>query len=154
MLIAFGRQAKLAEIIQEIVESTYKRIHDQVSGINTVLDLEHRVAELRQQVDTLEIDKSKREEGFARREREIDHKVGLERKRQEVELAAAKRDAALTARETALEADKQRFEAQLKFHEDRFTAEVGYLKEIMASILERLPDMTVEVTRKEVIHNG
>lgn len=76
---------------------------------------------------------------FAKREREIEHKVGLERERQKHELDAAKREALVGVREENLKADRDRFEAQMKFQEERFTKEVGYLKDTLAEVLKRLP---------------
>ena len=94
---------------------------------------------LKKKVADLEIQQSKKEEEFARREREVEHMVGLERKRQEFELASGKREATLSVREENLAADRKRFEEQMAFHEKRFTEEVSYLKQIIGDIAERLP---------------
>lgn len=71
-----------------------------------------------------------------------------QKKRQEVELAQAKRDTELTVREGNLAADTKRFEEQLKFNTERFTTMEKYLKEMMTDILGRLPNVNMDITKK------
>ncbi|KKK93068.1 hypothetical protein LCGC14_2696590, partial [marine sediment metagenome] len=78
-------------------------------------------------------------EDRAKKDREIEHKVGLERTRQKFEGEQAKREAIVTVREENLTADRTRFEEQMKFQQDRFTEEVKYLKEMVGQVLKRLP---------------
>lgn len=99
---------------------------------------------LKKEIVALEISKAKIVEANARDERELRHMIGLEKKRQEFEITQAKSEATLKVREDNLAADKARFEAEMKFQNERFTSEVGYLKELMAQILERLPTVTVD----------
>lgn len=105
-------------------------------------DLASNVIDLKQQLATLEIEKGKIKEQHEREERELRHMIGLEKKRQEFEIQQAKSETGLKIREENLAADRKRFEEQMKFHEDRFTKEVDYLKELMADILERLPNIS------------
>ncbi len=142
MLIVTGK-SKLERILRDLWTDAVQRVEGELKGIRTVSDLAAKVKELRGQVETLEIEKSKREEDFARREREIEHKIGLERKRQEFEVAAAKRETTVSLREENLAADRKRFEEQMAFHDQRFTAEVGYLKEMLADVVKRLPSMEI-----------
>lgn len=125
-----------------------KRVDGELAGIKSVVDLSARVKTLREEVEKLERDKAVQEDEIERREREIEHKIGLERKRQEFELESGKRDAVLKVREENLKADRDRFAEQMKFHNDRFTAEVGYLKEMLSEIVQRLPsaEFTVGAT--------
>lgn len=106
--------------------------------------LEADIVSLKQQISDLEIKRDKKREDFERRERELTHMIGLEKKRQEFEIAQAKRETSASVREENLKADKQRFEQQMKFHEDRFTKEIGYLKELLEQIMGRLPTVTVD----------
>jgi hypothetical protein len=99
--------------------------------------------QLREQIETLTIEKNRREEDFSRREREVEHKVGLERKRQEFEISQAKRETSVTLREENLKADRARFEEQMKFHDERFSTEVGYLKDMVGQMLKRLPSTEI-----------
>ena len=108
-------------------------------------------AALKTEVEDLKIGKARLIEDNERREREVLHMVGLERKRQEFEAEQAKKgietarqDATLKVREDALVAEKDAFAKQMKFQQDRFEKEVGYLQALMGQILERLPTVTVE----------
>lgn len=146
MFIVAGKEEQLHRALKPLVADILQTVQKDLQDIKSVRDLTVKTKELRTQVEQLTIEKGRKEEEYARREREVEHKVGLERKRQEMEMAAAKREATLTVREENLKADRERFEAQLKFHEDRFAQEVTYLKDIMSNILKRLPDVNVRVT--------
>lgn len=114
-------------------------------------DLDKEIAKLKEQITGLRIEKSKLDEDNAREKREVMHMVGLERKRQEAEaeqakkdLDNAKREATLAVREENLKAERLAFEQSMKFQEERFKKEVGYLKDLMGQILDRLPTVTVD----------
>ena len=147
MLIILGKRS-FEKQVARIAEDAERRIADELKGIKSVTDLSGKVKELRQQIETLEIEKARREEDGKRREREIEHKIGLERKRQEFELESGKKDAILKVREENLSADKKRFEEQMKFHEKRFSEEVTYLKDMVSEVLKRLPsaEFTADLT--------
>lgn len=121
--------------------------------ISEELGLSEQVKRLMREVETLKIEKARQEEEQNRREREVEHKVGLERKRQEFEVEQAKREALVAVREENLEADRNRFEEQMKFTASRFEDEVGYLKEIMTEIMRRLPEISV-TQRLSGVANG
>ena len=138
---------KLREIIREAVEAVAKdeeaRLRRRLSGFRDVESLQQKVLALKENVEDLEISKARKTEEFAKREREIEHKVGLEKKRQEFEIDQAKRETTVAIKEENLAADKERFEEQMKFHEERFKEEVGYLKKMVAQVLERLPSAEI-----------
>jgi hypothetical protein len=71
--------------------------------------------------------------------------VGLERKRQEFEISQSKREAIVAVREENLEADRQRFEEQMRFIMTRFETEVADQKGLMKEMLKRLPTVTWDV---------
>ena len=102
---------------------------------------------LRDEVETLKIEKGRKVEEHEKERRELTHMIGLEKKRQEFEVAQAKREAVVTVQEANLAADKKRFEAQMDFQTKRFETEVGYLKEMMADILKRLPNVNMDIKR-------
>ncbi len=147
MLIVTGK-SRLEKVLRDLWSEAVSRVEGELKGIKTLHDLADKVKALRGEVEKLELEKSRREEEIAKKEREIEHKIGLERKRQEFELASAKREATLSVREENLAADRKRFEEQMTFHDERFTAEVGYLKEMLADVVKRLPtlDMTADVS--------
>lgn len=115
--------------------------------IDEVGALTAQVITLKKTVAELDIQKSKRDEEHQREERELRHMIGLEKKRQEVEITQAKKDTELTVREGNLAADKRRFEEQLKFNNERFEKMETYLKDMMGQVLERLPTVTVDMKR-------
>lgn len=111
--------------------------------------LDATVRDLRERVEKLKIERSTLEEKNAREERELRHMIGLEKKRQEFEIESARRETTLQVQEGNLKAERERFEADMKFRSDRFDSEVGYLKDLMGQILDRLPqvDVSQRITR-------
>lgn len=137
------------EAVKRAVASMAKDAELAWASTQQAANLTRDVTTLRTELETMRIEKSRREEEFQRRERDVEHMLGLERRRQEQELTLAKREALITTREEALKADRTRFDEQMKFHETRFTEEVGYLKELMKNVLDRLPDARMSFSRKE-----
>ena len=147
MLILVGQKAferKVAELHASAMEDVQK----QLDGIRTVADLSGKVKQLRSDVEKLEVEKARREEEIARKEREIEHKVGLDRKRAEFEKEKAISDATLAIKQENLSADKKRFADEMKFQSERFTTEVGYLKDLLGQIMQRLPSADIKIERK------
>ena len=107
--------------------------------------LSAEVVALKTQIADLEIAKSKLAEKHERDERELRHMVGLEKKRQAVELEQATREAKLSVREENLAHERKQFEAQLAFNTERFTTMEKYLKEMLSDILKRLPDVSLRM---------
>lgn len=128
---------ELAEIKELLTEPSEKK------GLNA------KVESLKRQISDLEIQRDKKQEDFDRRERELTHMIGLEKKRQEVETKQAKQEATLAVREENLAAERKEFEKQMKFREDRFDGEVKYLKGMVEQILGRLPTVNVDRQIKE-----
>lgn len=118
-------------------------------GNKEAVRLEDQIIDLKKKVVELEIQKDKKQEEFDRRERELTHMIGLEKKRQEVETKQAKQEATLAVREENLAAERKEFDKQMKFREERFDGEVAYLKGLMEKILDRLPNVTVDRQIKE-----
>ncbi len=133
---------------QKIGETVERVVRQALEDADTTLARIGDVTQLREEIETLKIEKGRKEEEFAKKEREIEHKVGLERKRQEFEIEQAKRETTVAVREENLKADKDRFAEQLKFHEDRFATEVGYLKDMMGQLMERLPTAEIKIARR------
>lgn len=128
---------------KEIVEGL--RVLRELNGDG---NLPTEILKLKKQIADLEIQKFKKEEDFARQERELRHMIGLEKKRQEWEIEVAKKDTALTVREGNLVAERKQFDEHLAFNTSRFEKMETYLKEMMVSILERLPNVNVELNRR------
>ena len=106
---------------------------------------------LKEEINSLQISKSKLVEDNEREKREVTHMVGLERKRQEFEAEQARKGieharevAILEVQQENLDNERQAFAKEMEFREKRFTEEVGYLKDLMTQILERLPTVNVD----------
>ncbi len=106
------------------------------------------VVKLKRQLADLEIQRDKKQEDFDKRERELRHMIGLEKKRQEFEIQKTTGEVSLKVREEALKAEQKRFTEQLAFNTERFSAAEKNLKDILAEIIKRLPNVNMEVTRK------
>lgn len=147
MYLITGEARKFAQTLNDLLKRHTGELERDITSIRSVAELHTKIHELKDEIEKLTIEKDRKQEEFDRREREVEHKVGLERKRQEFEVEAGKRDAVLKVREENLAADRKRFEEQMKFHEERFTAEVGYLKDMIGQVMARLPDVTLELSR-------
>jgi len=118
------------------------------SKVTKEVELSEQIVKLKTEISDLTINKSKLNEEHQKQERELRHMIGLEKKRQEFEIDQAKREVTTKVKEENLAADKKRFEEQLKFHNDRFEKEVGYLKDLMGQVLLRLPNVTASIEKK------
>ena len=136
------------KLVQDITNAVTSRLKE----VDSVLTLGDEVIRLKTEINDLKISKSLLIEEQEKREREIQHKLGLERNRQEQEaknakeeLKLTKRDALVSVKEENLVKNQERFETQMEFITNRFLDETKYLKEIMKSILDaRLPSVIVK----------
>jgi hypothetical protein len=138
------------ELLEEIrgLRKEIVEIEARKAAIARDVELSDEVVRLKRDISDLKIDKSRIEEDHAKQERELRHMIGLEKKRQEVELVQGTQAAVLKVREENLAADKKRFEDQMTFQQQRFEAEVRYLKDMMGDILARLPNVNVALDGK------
>lgn len=128
-----------------IVSREEKELLQRLRAMVPAGPLSEEVLTLKRQIADLEITKAKKEEEFARQDRELRHMIGLEKKRQEVEMAQAKQEAMLGVREENLKAERARFEEQLTFNTKRFETMEKYLKDMIGEILARLPNVTMKI---------
>src|SRR2546425_3881351 len=77
-------------------------IQGERDAVREDLKLSQNVVRLREELETLRIEKDRKQEEHAREKRDTEHMVGLQKKRQEFEEDAAKREAVLTVREENL----------------------------------------------------
>ena len=95
-----------------------------------------------------QIEYDREHEKWERERREVEHMVGLQRKRGEFETEAARREATLDVREENLKATQERMQAQLDFTEARFDQQFESLNKLMEKFLDRMP------TTKQLITVG
>lgn len=132
--------SEMQDLKAEVVKLQGK--HD---ALKEAMKLSDEVVVLKRSIADLKADESRITEKYERERREVEHMVGLERKRQEFEIDQAKREATVQVREDAISAEKERFEEQMKFITDRLSKEVAYLKDdILKAVLDRLPTVTVD----------
>lgn len=120
-----------------------------LTSVETVSSLQAETIALKKKVTDLEIQRAQKEEEWQRGDRELRHMIGLEKKRQEFEIDAAKRDTELKVRQENLTADKKRFSEEMEFQRGRFEQEVGYLKDMIGQVLERIPNIGMQINRQE-----
>lgn len=126
------------------LSSEVAKIRDDLKSRKDVLALTNDIVELKERLADLKVQESVVKEKHARETREVQHFVGLEKKRQEVELDQATREAKLDVREENLKADKERFDSHVKFVEDRMNTHLGDMKDLLTSVMERIPTVTVD----------
>lgn len=137
-------------LAQELLEEV-RRLSKQVAQLQGEKDaidqaraLISEKLDLAAEVEQLKIEKSRKEEEFARERRELEHSTGLHRKQSEWERKQAVEEAKITVREENLSAERKRFEDQISFHKEQIKAEVDRMEKLIAGLMERLPTVTVE----------
>lgn len=130
--------------LESAVRSAMKRALEDAGG--AVLEKYRDIAkasDLKQQIEALKVEKSSIEERYQRQEREVEHKIGLERKRQEFEVEQAKRETTVLVREENLSADKERFKAEMEFQREHLEGEIESLRSLVGQMLKRLPSAEI-----------
>jgi septal ring factor EnvC (AmiA/AmiB activator) len=103
--------------------------------------------ELREEIETLKLEKGRLEEEHAREVREVRHMVGLEKMRGEFEREQATREARLEVREGAVDDKVQAFTERMEFVREQLTEQISYLKnDIISEVFKRLPVVEVNKT--------
>lgn len=135
-----GLLKEIRALHQQIAELQGKKV-----GESKQRDYQAEALKLREEIQTLTIERDRKQEEFDRREREVRHETGLLRKQVETETELATKEALLKVREENLSADRKRFEEQMKFTTARFEKEVEYLHKTIGKVLERLPNVTEHI---------
>ena len=136
------RRDKLVDEIAGL-RGDIKALKREREGIREELDLADEVVSLKQKISDLKSDESRIHEQHAREKREVQHQVGLQRKRQDFEMESIKRDTELTVREENLDAERERFNRDMGFQRDELKNQISYLKDLMEKVFERLPSVTL-----------
>lgn len=157
----FGSKNPRESDLLERIESAAKALAE-TQGVLAAKTAQLGVAEdyeaAKKQVVDLEIQIQKKDEDFARKERETEHKLGLHRQQIESErkimLAEAQaekltsvEEAKLAVREENLNAERERFNQEIEFRTERFEAEAATLRNLTEQILQRLPNVTASFTQ-------
>lgn len=154
----FGKtEDPVAQEIIERIETLSKavaKLRGERDATKESLKLSDDIVELKKRLTNTQIEYDREKEKHEREKREVEHMVGLERKRQEFEVTSAKRDVQLTVREENLKEDRRRFEEEMDYTRKRFGEEIGRLDGLMKDILKRLPEVKVEKSIDLQMPNG
>jgi hypothetical protein len=129
--------------VRDIVKDTVERIsEDNVKKIDDMHRKFRTIESLEEEISKLKIEKSVKEEEFARRERDVTHKLGLERIRQEQDAEATKRTLQLDIREGNISAEEKRFREQMEFQRKHLEDQINSLNVLVEKVFEKLPQVT------------
>lgn len=146
----FGNQKQMQSLVDSVSAEVTSRValglQKEFNALNEVENATGIVTALQKQIASLNAEKSNIEEGFARKEREIEHKTGLLRLEIEADQKNAVKEFDLRVKEVQLAAQtvglqerEKAFTEKMTFIEKRFTEEVGYLKSMVKDMSDRLP---------------
>ena len=138
-----GLRADIKALLESIGRLTIKR-----DEVKQELGYTEQIVAFKKRITDLEIAEAKIKEGNAREDRELRHMIGLEKKRQEVDLEQATRDAVLTVREENLAAERKHFEETIASNKKALEDGFGYMREVLTQVLNRLPTVTVDKRTK------
>ena len=148
---------KIEELTEEI-----RALTEQIAGLQgekAYLEerriLNEELINLKEKIEDYKIQRARQKEEHDKDRREVEHMVGLERNNQEFDAAQAmkeiehgRREAVIDVREEALKDEREKFEKQMEFITNRFATEVGYLKEIFETAMDRVPNVDVSLLRE------
>lgn len=129
--------------VENIFGAKASQIAKDLNRIKSIADLDAEITALKDEVEGLNRQRARKQEEFDRKDREIEHKIGLEKNRQEFEIKQAKREAAVSVLEDALAAKEEAFEERMKFQHDRFIEEVKYQRSLVEQMMKRLPSAEI-----------
>lgn len=141
--IKAGMRDNIVNLLNSMDTVTSKALNE----LRSMVDLSETVDKLQKQLASLRNEKSNIEENFNRREREIEHKLGLERQRAVQELEFATREATLKAKEDNLNQERALFKKEMDFNMNRFEKEVSYQRELSERLLQVIPGVLPQVTK-------
>lgn len=125
--------------VENIFGAKASQIARDLDRIKSIADLDAEITALKDEVEGLNRQRARKQEEFDRKDREIEHKIGLEKNRQEFEVDQAKREATVEVQEQSLAAKETASEERMKFQHDRFIKEVEYQRGLVEKMLGRLP---------------
>ncbi len=145
--MSWFRMGRTEEKIQAAVEKAFVvALETAGEGVLEAISLNAEVGKLVRQVTNLEIQRDKKQEDFDRKEREIEHSLGLHKAQVEWEVEEASARAKLDVEQENLELERAAFTKQMEFMQGRFEEEVKYQRELLEKMMKRLP--TAEILAK------
>jgi len=140
---------------ERLVERIAEKINlDAELRLKNNINLIDEITSLKEQIETLRIEKGRKEEEFARREREVSHKLGLERVRQEQDAANHKREIELEIKSGNLKASEERFKDQMEFQRKQLENQISNLQGLVQKVFEKIPEVRHETKVIQRIGDG
>lgn len=142
---------RLEELTDQIKTLTRRvaELRGEKDALSEARSLHEEVLHLKETIEDLKIKELRLKEEQDKEKRETRHMVGLERKRQEFEfeqkeqeIEQARREAMLEVREENLAAEREAFEKNMEFMTTQLNKQLEDTKDILAQVLQRLPDVT------------
>lgn len=138
-----NRTDELRWLIEDVVDRAIgefvNNMNEDFDQLGDVLALRSEKLSLEEEIERLNLQEERMQEGFDRREREIEHKVGLDRQRQEQELELTRKMAALEAKEENQEQREELFEERMDF----FESEMKEHKALLRDVMNKLPSAEI-----------
>lgn len=140
------RGADVNEQVLAEIQSLSKKVAElrgEKDALHDVTAKQREVNRLTAQLEQIKIEKERIEDQQEREEMKVRHEVGLLRLQVEAERDIAVQRATLEVEQTTLDRNRELFEKEMKFTRERFSEEVGYLREIAKQMMDRLPVVNV-----------
>jgi hypothetical protein len=142
MLIVLG-SSRWKKMLTEFVVAATKELENSAESATSAY---RKLGDVTKKLAEMEIQQAKKQEEWDRREREIEHKIGLERKRQEFEIEQSKRETKVSVQQDNLAADKERFKSEMDFQRTHLQEEITSLRTLVGQLLKRLPSAEIIAT--------
>lgn len=148
----------------EEIEASISRINRIAEALDKV-DLSSANLELREKNQALELEAERKEEEFARRERDTEHNVALLRKQIEAEQEQARtqneadrenavREAKLAVKEEAQEQAERRADEHIEFIKEHMEREIATLRSQAERVFSLVPNYTVHREEQHLSGDG
>lgn len=146
-------ERRLAGLTEQIAALTDQvaELNSEISTLTRQRDRTRELHDLEDQVEKIKLERDRLKEQHAREIRETEHQTGLLRRQVDQDQANAKvkaelaaQEAKLEVREENLQADKDRFAAEVAFQRQFMEREVGRLEGLIKEVLARVPKIEVK----------
>lgn len=141
MFFKSGREERLQRHLEELSRNLAEA-SGQAQAIEERLKLLDDYEGVKKALTDKQIELDRVKEEHARKEREIEHKLGLHRIQVDQERTSAVTEAKLAVREEALVAAQDRHQEQITFIRERMENEMDAHRAILNEVLSRLPHFT------------
>ena len=130
--------------MEELVRSTIDQaISNALNDKTNSITLNAEIDRLTKEKTKLQIEYDREKERWDRTEREIEHKLGLEKRRQEQEIQLATRETTVKVREENLSGERELFKKEMEFQRSRLEGEVQSLRDLTGKLLKALPSAEI-----------